>query len=119
LVVQPDLAMPQRVSDTLRRVGFEVDEASSLAAALDALARRTYQAIVVDYDMPELAGVDLLAALRGAAAATPRILCAVVTPEIRAEARKFGVLAVLDKPISLERLIVTVGAAAGRAPREA
>jgi DNA-binding response OmpR family regulator len=117
--MHPDLAMLERVSGTLRRVGFAVDDAATLADALDALAHRTYQAIVVDYDMPDLAGVELLAALQDAAATTPKILCAVMTPEIRAEARAFGILAGLDKPISLERLIVTVGAAAGRAPREA
>src|SRR5262245_15687197 len=89
---------------------------AAVADALDALAHRCYEVILADYDMPDIAGLSLLAALQGAAPTTPRILCAELTRELLAQARAFEIVAVLAKPVPPERLIVVVGAvvASGR-----
>jgi DNA-binding NtrC family response regulator len=91
-----------------------------MADALEALADRSYPVVVADYDLPDLTGLDLLAALQGAAPRTSRIVCAtLVTEELLAQAREFGVFAVLSKPVLLEMLILTVGAALeARRPRQ-
>lgn len=114
LVVPHDLVMLHRVSDALRQLGFEAAVASSVAGAFDALTDRSYDVVLIDYDMPNIVGLDYLAAFQGAAPTTPRILYAgLVTDELLAEARNFGVFAVLPKPVSVEMLTVTIRAAVG------
>jgi DNA-binding response OmpR family regulator len=94
LLVETDSAALERVSTGLRQAGFAVDAVVTMADALDALADRSYPVVVADYDLPDLTGVDLLAAL-------------------------FGVFAVLSKPVPLEMLSLTVGAALeARRPRQ-
>jgi DNA-binding NtrC family response regulator len=120
LLVETDSAALERVSTGLRQAGFAVDAVVTMADALDALADRSYPVVVADYDLPDLTGVDLLAALQGAAPQSSRIVCAtVVTEALLAQAREFGVFAVLSKPVPLEMLSLTVGAALeARRPRQ-
>jgi DNA-binding response OmpR family regulator len=116
LVVELDPVTQRRVSETLRAAGFEVDVATSVVDGLDALADRTYDVVLADYEMPDLPGLSLLAALEGAAPTTPRILYAeVVTDELRAQALGFGIFAVLAKPALLEVLLDAIEAALGHA----
>lgn len=119
LVVEDDLATLEVFTDALRRAGFEVDGVWSAGDALDVLAYQTYDVVLADHGMPDIPGLDLLAALRGAAPRTPQIiLCTgLVTDELLAQAREFGVFAVLSKPVSLEMLVVTVSAAVQRGGR--
>jgi DNA-binding NtrC family response regulator len=120
LLVETTWATLERVRTGLRQAGFEVDAVSTMADALDALAERSYQVVVADYDRPDLTGLELLAALQGAAPRTSRIVCAtLVTEALVAQAREFGVFAVLSKPVLLETLILTVGTALeARRPRQ-
>jgi CheY-like chemotaxis protein len=115
LVVEDDPATLDVFSEALRRAGFEVDGVGSVADALDLLAHQDYNVVLADHGMPDIPGLEFLAALQGAAPRTPQILCTgLVTDELLAQAREFGVFAVLSKPVSLEMLILTVGAAVGR-----
>jgi DNA-binding NtrC family response regulator len=120
LLVETTWATLERVRTGLRQAGFEVDAVSTMADVLDALAERSYQVVVADYDRPDLTGLELLAALQGAAPRTSRIVCAtLVTEALVAQAREFGVFAVLSKPVLLETLILTVGTALeARRPRQ-
>jgi DNA-binding NtrC family response regulator len=120
LLVETNPATLERVSTGLRHAGFEVDAVRTMADALEALADRPYPVVVADYDLPDLTGLDLLAALQGAAPRTSRIVCAtLVTEALLAQAREFGVFAVLSKPVLLEMLSLTVGAALeARRPRQ-
>jgi DNA-binding response OmpR family regulator len=116
LVVELDPETLRRVSEALRAAGFEVDVATRVVDGLDALADRPYDVVLADYEMPDLPGLSLLAALEGAAPTTPRILYAeVVTDDLRAQALGFGIAAVLAKPVLLEILLDAVEAALGRA----
>jgi len=114
LLVEDDERTLDLFCDALRIAGYEVDGVTTATAALDALAHRRYHIVVADNILPDIRGVDLLAAMRGAMQTTPLILYSGnVTEDVREQAKRFGVYEVLEKPISLERLVDVVRAAAG------
>src|SRR5262245_41329662 len=113
LLVEGDERTLDLFCDELQVAGYEVDGVPTAAAALDALAQRRYHIVIADNILPDVRGVDLLAAMRGAMPTTPLILYSGdVTEEVREQAKRFGVCEVLEKPISLERLVGVVRAAA-------
>jgi len=97
------------LGDALSRAGFDVDGARDADDAMDLLLDRRYDAVIADYQLPGMTGLDFLAALRGAYPQAPLILYSGwMTPELAAEARAFGVTAVLEKPVPLDRLMEVV-----------
>jgi two-component system response regulator RegX3 len=64
LVADDERAILDSVCYTLRREGFEVDEASDGRAALDSARAHSYDLIVLDLMMPGLSGLDVCRALR-------------------------------------------------------
>ncbi|PYM84079.1 MAG: hypothetical protein DME09_09300 [Candidatus Rokuibacteriota bacterium] len=76
LVVDDDLALLQALPEALRlrMGGVTVDTADSGAAALDRIAARDYDAIVVDIKMPGMDGLELLAEIRGRRPDTPILM---------------------------------------------
>ncbi len=114
LLIDDDERTLDVFSDALRIAGYEVDSVTTATAALDALAQRRYHIVIADNILPDVRGVDLLAAMRRAMPTTPLILYSGdVTEAVREQAKEFGVHAVLEKPISLERLVGVVRAAVG------
>jgi two-component system response regulator (stage 0 sporulation protein F) len=115
LVADDDPDMRALVASALRRGGYAVVEAGNGMEAIDHIAptawarRDGFTAIVSDVCMPDLTGLDLLAALRCTSFETPVILMtAFGDEEVRAEARSLGATAVLDKPFNLDELHAAV-----------
>lgn len=115
LVADDDPDMRALVACALRRGGYDVVEARNGMEAIDHIAptvwtkRDGFTAIVSDVCMPDLTGLDLLAALRCTRFETPVILMtAFGDEEVHAEARSLGVTAVFDKPFNLDELQVAV-----------
>jgi len=112
LVVEDSRSVRIALLDALTAAGFEAIGLGDATEALDALARRRFDVVLADYQLPGMSGLELLAALRGTDADFPLILySALMTPELARQAKDFGVTAVLEKPVSLDRLLVTVRAA--------
>lgn len=90
--------------------GHEVEEAASGAEALT-LAQAPgsdYAAIVLDFRMPGMTGLEVARALRDGAVATPIVLyTAYADPAVAAQAAELG-LELIDKA-DVERMVVHVG----------
>ncbi len=112
LVVEDSRTVRAALMGALTDAGLEAVAVADATEALDALAHRRFNLVLADYQLPGMNGLNLLAALRGTDADFPLILYSgSMTPELAAQARDFGVAAVLEKPISLERLVAAVRAA--------
>ncbi len=113
LLVEDDPAVRSALLGALEAAGFEAMGAADAAEALGVLAQHRVTVVVADYNLlPGVTGLDLLAAIRGAAPGTSLILYSGgMTDELAAEARDFGVRVVLEKPVSAERLMEAVRAA--------
>ena len=126
LLAEDDADTRRLLGATLRRQGFEVVEACDgaellehLSAAVDEhrLAARgiavrnegAYDAVIADNQLPELCGLDVLAALQRARCPVPFILITAFADEdTRAEARALGAAAFLEKPLSIADLQAAV-----------
>jgi two-component system, NtrC family, response regulator PilR len=113
LILEDDPRTLEVFSQALRRVGFDVQAVRTMAAAIEALDARRYTAILTNLRLPDIAPTDVLAVLRATAPGSRIVVCSgFITEELRVSARQFGAVAVLEKPVGLDKLVNTVAAAA-------
>ncbi len=119
LYVDDDEVVALTVQGLLQRAGHVVDWCASAEEAL-ALVRRDpdrFAAVVSDFNMPEMTGLELAAALRELAPGVPVLITSgYVTEELQSRARDVGVRAVLLKEYTLERLAGLVAKVVGDRP---
>ncbi len=108
LVVEDNDFVRMQIVRYLNDAGFETQEASDGLQALNGMADNISLA-VVDVRMEPIDGFEFIKAIRGKNLNTPVIL---VTgdqnPDLLSEAGKWGVKAVLMKPVQKDRLIKMV-----------
>jgi DNA-binding NtrC family response regulator len=115
LLVDDSRTMRSAVLGALEAAGFETVAVGDVTEALDALAQRRFDVVLADYLLPGFSGLELLTAIKNAAPGTPLILYSgSMTEALAAEAQNSGVAAVLETPISVERLVEAVRAALPR-----
>ncbi len=95
LVVDDDGQVRQVLSRLLEAMGVDVETAPGGAQAMAKLDHATYDALMLDLDMPGVTGLDVLLHVQRAAPAMPVL---VVTGTFEAE-RIEGAVAVLPKPL--------------------
>jgi DNA-binding response OmpR family regulator len=75
LVIDDDLALLNIIRLVLERSGeMSVRTARSSKEALEILSQNTFDALIMDYDLPEISGTGLLKILRGKGDVTPVII---------------------------------------------
>jgi DNA-binding NtrC family response regulator len=105
LIVDDDPSIPAVVERFARQLGFDVTYLESGRAALAALSDLKPDVALVDLQMPELNGIDVLKAVRSADPECQVILMTGnATVETAIEAVKAGALDYLTKPLDFERL---------------
>ncbi len=94
-----------------RRGGFEVTPTSDPLAALALAAEQPWDLVLTDLDLPNMSGLEMLAALRQLLPRLPVVLC---TAEPRDEwpvsADGCGPDAILAKPVHADTLLDTLSA---------
>jgi CheY-like chemotaxis protein len=115
LVVDGDDLVRWSAAEGLKECRYSAEVAANAAEALEYC--REAAVALVDHDLPEVDGLALADTLRRRC---PR--CAIVlmtadpTPELHREARRRGIVRVLDKPFSLEVLVDAIREASGHSP---
>ena len=105
LIVDDDPDIPAVVERFARKLGFAVTYHASGPDALAALSVLKPDVALVDLQMPELSGIDVLKAVRAAEPECQVILMTGnATVETAIEAVKAGALDYLTKPLDFERL---------------
>ena len=116
-IVDDDASVRRALGRLLAAAGFGTVAFASGQAFLDSLATTWPDCVVLDLQMPELNGLDVLAALARASLAVKVIM---ITghdnPESRARALDAGVLACLAKPLDEVTFLRTIGDAVSRSP---
>ncbi|MET0553185.1 MAG: sigma-54 dependent transcriptional regulator [Vicinamibacteria bacterium] len=107
LVVDDDDGVRSGLRRFLTLSGFEVSEARDCAEAVDAASRTAPEAALVDYNLPDGSGVELLARLKAAAADLPVIvLTGHGSIELAVQAIKEGAEQFLTKPADPHAVVV-------------
>lgn len=111
LVVDDNREWLEILMDALRGEGHVVRAAASGTQALSILERFAPDVIVTDLQMPLMDGEQLVAKLQAGRAALP-VIVVTATPGKAGSPGLESVFEVLQKPVSLDRLLWAVAAAA-------
>jgi signal transduction histidine kinase len=114
LVVEDDVRDQAQLATALGDAGYAVDIASTGAEAIARWRTRNYAAATIDLLLPDMSGLELLAALRGESTNldTPIIVVTVV-PDARLVAG-FTVHDILHKPLDRDSLLASLARAGVR-----
>ena len=90
----------------LQAAGFRVSTSDSTAGALKLVRTDQFDALLVDYWMPEGTGIDLCRRIRALGQTTPVLICSgTATPADREAARLAGAQGYVSKPFKGKDLI--------------
>ena len=119
LVVDDDAGMVETLADILEARRYRVGTAESGASAVQMLRDNRYDVVLMDIQMPGLNGVDALKVMRAMAPDVSVIMMTAFTRhELVEEARQATALAVLGKPLDIERVLRLIEGAVRRTPPE-
>jgi two-component system nitrogen regulation response regulator NtrX len=106
LVVDDEAQIRQSLQGALSRDGYQVEVAASVAEARNKL-REAYDVVLLDVRFPDGSGLDLLAEIVSAMPETVVIMMSGhATIDVAVQATRLGAFDFLEKPISLERLLI-------------
>ena len=117
LLADDDGALRNLIAATLRADGYSVVEVSDGTELLDLIGSLLLfdadadplDLIISDFQMPGFSGLDVLADLRSCGLRTQVLLItAFGSEEVRAQARRLGAVAVMDKPFGMDDLRAAV-----------
>jgi two-component system, chemotaxis family, chemotaxis protein CheY len=106
LLADDSRVMRQIVTRTLRQAGFsghDLVEACDGRQALEAINDARPDLVLSDWNMPEMTGIELLRALRGAGDSVPfGFVTSEGSPEMRKMAEDAGALFLIAKPFTAD-----------------
>jgi DNA-binding NtrC family response regulator len=110
LIVEDDRSARRAITRLLRTQGFAVCEAGTLADAIDRLAPRPPDWILLDLMLPDGCGTDLLHKLRVTGIPSKTCVITGCGSERINEARRAGAAHVFTKPLDVECLMTVLNA---------
>jgi two-component system nitrogen regulation response regulator NtrX len=109
LVVDDERGICDQLAGILRDEGFSVTAVATGEEALVAVSREIFDLILLDVWLPGIDGIEALRQLRAAGHQIPVVLISGhATAELAVRAVREGALDFLEKPLALERVLVTV-----------
>src|ERR1700741_4617000 len=115
LVVDDEPAIRRALLPPLSALGFDVAEASRGEKAVHMLRTETYDAVLLDMNMPGLSGIETLRRIRTFAPRLPVLMLTVRDgEEEKVEALELGAADYVTKPFSTRELIARIRTAVRR-----
>lgn len=103
LVVDDEERLRQTFARALTGRGYAVTQAASHADAMRILGAESFDLLLLDINLPDATGWDVLRDLRAAGRSLPTVVFSAVPPKT-ALVREFGPVGVLHKPFPMEAL---------------
>ncbi len=105
LIVEDDPTLMRSIARNLEARGYVTLHASSVADADQAMAQAVPALVLLDIDLPDGSGWEVLRTLRAAGHAdVPAIIMSALRPNHRL-AEELGAMGVLEKPFPMESLV--------------
>jgi two-component system response regulator PrrA len=118
LLVEDEPGLRQTLAMSLQGRDFTVDEAATASAAIDAAASHRFDLMLLDINLPDGTGWDVLRQLRTTGNSLPVVVLSAVPPN-PVRVREFRPFGVLHKPFPIDALLrLTRSACAGSAPKQ-
>ncbi len=110
LVVDDDADIREVLGDRLESLGYRVSAAETARAGLELLERQNPQLVLLDIEMPDMNGIDMLREIRRREHdVTVVMITAYGTIERAVEAMKEGALDFIPKPFEPDHVALIVG----------
>ena len=117
LIIEDDAALTHAVARNLTARGYTTWTAETVAAALDALQAHTPDLVLLDIDLPDGSGWEVVRVLRDDGhPEVPVIVLSALRPNTRLVAET-GCVGILEKPFPMDSLLRLIGEYCG--PRKA
>ena len=117
LIVDDDFGMVQTLNYILTEKGYEVETARDGFEAIERIKERSFDIVLTDIKMPGLNGVGLLKEVNRLSPETATVMMTAYTlPELVGEAKRQRAVAVLPKPLDLDRVIAFIDELGMRMP---
>jgi two-component system nitrogen regulation response regulator NtrX len=109
LIVDDERGIRESLSAVLRDEGFTAESVASGEECLQALARRAFACVLLDVWLPGISGLDTLRRMRESNSdAAVVIISGHGNVETAVRATKLGAFDFIEKPLSIEKTILTV-----------
>jgi DNA-binding response OmpR family regulator len=119
LVVDDDPLVGANHADILEDAGLTVLRAPSVAAAWGVVRSRPFDVILLDHDLGDGKGWDLLKLMRGASLRAPTVYLSAALPSTMEAASALPeVVAALSKPVAKEALLEALASLFGKEPHD-
>ncbi len=120
LVVQPEASLAERISHVLDRQGFQVSWVNDARSAVEQMALRRPDLLILAHELPDANSLQLVVRLRNIPR-TATVLVVVIMPgnylDVKLNALDAGADAVLAQPLDERELIITVRSLIARVER--
>ncbi|RMG47939.1 MAG: sigma-54-dependent Fis family transcriptional regulator, partial [Acidobacteria bacterium] len=115
LIVDDEEPVRRFLMSAFRNEDYEIDQASSGAAAKDLLVRTIYDLVITDLKMEPVSGMDVLRFIKSTSPQTEvMMMTAFATVDVAVQAMKEGACDFITKPISRDELLQRVKNALNR-----
>jgi DNA-binding response OmpR family regulator len=121
LLVDDEKTIHTFLRHVLGKRGHEVDSALSGVLALEKVEQTSYDLYLIDLDMPEMSGEELVVKLKRQGKGDPfLILSGLPEDEVRGASERLSGAGYIRKPFRVEKLLAGIDAALGKtdAPSE-
>jgi len=109
LLVDDEKSIHSFLKYLLTKRGHEVDGSLSGVLALEKLEEKEYDLYLIDLDMPEMSGGDLIRHIRAKGKEAPfLILSGLAEESVKDTAERLNVAGYLRKPFKVERLVTEI-----------
>jgi two-component system sensor histidine kinase UhpB len=109
LVVDDEPLVCRTLAEILQSGGFLVDAASRAKEAIERVQRRFYNVVLLDLNLPDMHGLDVVAHLKHYSPKTEVvIITGYATLKSALEALERGVMAYVEKPVRPNQLVATI-----------
>ena len=111
LVIEDDPDLPELLKKHLETLDYRVEVATTGSAGLELAKEKHFDLIVVDYNLPEFTGVQVIKSIRAEGQTTPVLMLTSRTDEIdKVTALNAGADDYVTKPFGLAELVARINA---------
>lgn len=106
LVVEDNPINQQLIIELLEKTGFQVDMLDHAEEAIQRIQHNDYSALIVDYHLPDINGLDMVGRIKKTGVIIPVIMItADLSDTVIIECQKHGIKNILPKPFKVKQLI--------------
>jgi DNA-binding response OmpR family regulator len=111
LIVEDEDQLRHILARNLQARGYAISEAGDVSHAVERCTVATPDVMVLDLNLPDGSGWDVLRALAARGVARPNLVVASAVPPTHSRLVEFGPLTFLEKPFPIQALLRAVGRA--------